>query len=160
MFKMRDPIKFKSSLLFQASVLALPKPAWPNNVSDPGDWIYVSRNKLNPTECEIYSKTFNQQGALLNGSFGYGSLDVEEHIITADSWRVGKLPDPPAASVRNDGEYCNRCGRKNADLVLLNSITKYCPPCEGNGDAAKSQKSLDDEWNDMLSSTAYTKTKP
>ena len=58
--------------------------------------------------------------------------------------------------IRNDGERCLHCGKRTKELVLLNSITRYCPDCEGSG-----KKSLDtatstgvrsknaDDWSDF-----------
>lgn len=31
---------------------------------------------------------------------------------------------------RNDGEFCIHCGRRNKELALATSITRYCPTCE------------------------------
>lgn len=32
--------------------------------------------------------------------------------------------------IRNDGERCIYCGKKNKELALATSVTRYCPDCE------------------------------
>lgn len=44
-----------------------------------------------------------------------------------------KHDDSLTQPLRNDGERCIYCNRPTVELVLVTSVTRWCPPCETNG---------------------------